>query len=275
MGSNPTPSAKFGPANFPRPIVFAPVHRDLHWSFPLLRSSMPRFYLSPEEWSDAPTLSGDEAHHCLKVLRLKTGAPIEVFDGLGKIAKAEISSTTRAHVGLHLSAISQQPETSSSLQLAVGVPKGKSMELICQKAVELGVREIYPLTSDYGEVSAADQEKKLPKWRRILLEACKQSGQAYLPKLHHPRSASKFFAKASPTLKIIASLQSTETLSPQLVQNATSIVFAVGPEGDFSPDEYATAQSHGFTPMTLGPLTLRTETATFYLASVLQFLASQ
>jgi len=162
-----------------------------------------------------------------------------------------------------------------ALTLVQAVPKGKNMDFIIQKAVELGAARIAPLFSDRTVVKLdpADAEKKQAKWREIAIEACKQCGQNRVPEISLPRTPKSFFESGERfDLMLIASLQPDAKRIKQVLAEHPSPKTAcvlVGPEGDFTPAEVALAKSHGCQPVTLGPIILRTETAALYCLSVL------
>jgi len=144
---------------------------------------MHRFHLAPENWESA-TLDESESHHCLNVLRLEVGDRATVFDGRGREASAVIDSKNGSRVVLKISAPAKTPPPPCAITLAQAVPKGKNMDLIVQKAVELGAARIVPLLSDRTVVQL--DEGKSDKWRRNALEACKQCGQDTLPEIADP-----------------------------------------------------------------------------------------
>lgn len=242
---------------------------------------MPRFYLPASQWNTAaPVLSPEESRHALSVLRLESGARVTVFDGRGREATAQISADGGNAVTLTLLNSSAQPPPACAITLGQAIPKGKNMDLIIQKAVELGARRIAPLLSDRTVVAldAAEAEKKRQRWEEIATEACKQCGQNWLPEITAPREPRAFFETESRSdLLLIASLQpDARPLKHILTEHRdlegkapSSVTILVGPEGDFTPAELALAKSHGFRPLTLGPIILRTETAALYCLSVL------
>jgi 16S rRNA (uracil1498-N3)-methyltransferase len=147
------------------------------------------------------------------------------------------------------------------------------MELIIEKAVELGVNIIYPVLTERTVVKldAKDALKKQEKWQRVALEACKQCGQNWLPEVHLPKSFLEVLRELPPhEVKIIAAIQPDSLSLKGILQGSPkSAALCIGPEGDFTPAEYAAARASGFAPMTLGPLVLRVETAALYAVSVL------
>ena len=237
---------------------------------------MHRFYLPPPEWNaSSPSLSDSESHHALDVVRLGAGDRITVFDGVGGEASAQITAVEGKRAQLRLLQKATTQPLPCAITLAQAVPKGKNMDFIIQKAVELGAARIAPLLSDRTVVhlDAQELEKKRAKWRETALEACKQCGQNRIPEIALPRTPKAFFESGERfDLQLIASLQpdarKVKTVLAEYPAPKSACVL-VGPEGDFTPAELALAKSHGCQPVTLGPIILRTETAALYCLSVL------
>jgi 16S rRNA (uracil1498-N3)-methyltransferase len=154
------------------------------------------------------------------------------------------------------------------------------MDLIIEKAVELGVNEIFPVFTERTVVKldAKDAARKRDKWQRLALEACKQCGQNWLPIIQAPRAFDVAWHQLpAHDLRLIAAIQDDAKplkaiLSGDLKSQITdirSILIAIGPEGDFTAAEYALARQHGCLPMSLGPIVLRVETAAMFCLSVL------
>ena len=164
---------------------------------------MPRFYLPPNAWTETPFLQGDEAKHLTQVLRVQAGATITVFDGLGNYAEARVLSVSKQRVDLMLELAEYKPTPLPEITLAQAIPKGKNMDWIVQKAVELGVTTIQPLVTKHTIVSPGDD--KAEKWRRTALEACKQCAQFTIPEILEPLSFDRWIKSRIPTeLSIIA-----------------------------------------------------------------------
>jgi 16S rRNA (uracil1498-N3)-methyltransferase len=249
---------------------------------------MPRFYLHPEQWLlPEPRLDGADAHHAAHVLRCEVGTTIVVFNGQGTEAIATITGLEKKkpfHATLSLGARRETPPPHCQLTLAQAIPKAKNMDLIIQKGVELGVTRMIPLLSERTILRCADPRDALQKqerWQQIALEACKQSGQNWLPRVEKPCSFQDFFKNLSlqqDQLLLIASLESQKqslkaVLSSRLATSSvpTKVTMMIGPEGDFTSKEYAAAKDFGFQPIGLGPIILRTETAAIYCLSVLSY----
>jgi 16S rRNA (uracil1498-N3)-methyltransferase len=236
-------------------------------------SAVPRAYLPPSSWTETPFLEGDEAKHLSQVLRIQPGATLTVFDGLGNHAEARVLSVSKQRVDLMLELAESTPTPLPEITLAQSIPKGKNMDWIVQKAVELGVSRIQPLVTRHTIVSPG--EDKAEKWRRTALEACKQCGQFTIPVIEDPLPFAEWIANRPPAdLEIIASLADDPKNFRETLQSrpdVESITIAIGPEGDFSPEETTAALAAGFIPVTLGDLVLRVETATMFCLSAIRF----
>lgn len=234
---------------------------------------MARFHLPPDAWEN-PSLTGDEARHLSQVLRMKAGDPLIVFDGRGRRAAAEVLEVSRDRVPLKLGEILPSVLPLPAITLAQAIPKGKNMDLIVQKSVELGIAAIQPLVTRYTVVQPG--EGKSEKWRRNALEACKQCGQDTLPEIAEPLGFDRWIAsqKEAPGLKLIASLAPGAQPLREVLRahpGTTQATFLIGPEGDFSAEETHAAIAAGFLPVSLGSIVLRVETATIFCLSALRY----
>lgn len=243
---------------------------------------MHRFYIPPAHWNlDRLALDEKETHHALDVLRLRTGDRVVVFNGKGVEATAEIAETGRKMIALRRLHHAKSPPLPCEITLGQAIPKGKNMDLIIQKATELGAAAIVPLLSERTVIQVGDSgnaAKKQEKWKEVVVEAAKQCGQNWLPAVHPPQTLKDFLSGAPCfDLMLIASLQ-PDTMHlkkvladfPEEKRPRTALVL-VGPEGDFTPAEINLAKRCGCRPITLGPIVLRTETASIYCLSVLSY----
>jgi len=225
---------------------------------------MHRFYLPNFQ---QPVLSAEEAHHAMHVLRTKVGDTVNVFDGRGHEAQCRFGDAGKLTVLQQ----SSTPALPCRITLAQAIPK-KNMDLIVQKATELGVASIVPLISERTIVQLDEDSKKVERWRELALEACKQSGNNWLPEIQAPQKARAFLdAPGEFDLKLIGSLQPGAKLLKNILRNnrPASVLILIGPEGDFTPAELAAAKSAGCLPLSLGPLVLRADTAALYALSIL------
>ena len=243
---------------------------------------MHRFYIAPENWQpDALILTGSEAHHCRNVLRLEPADKVVLFNGQGREITAEIVSSETAEVHLRKLHDAQTPPLRCRITLGQAIPKGKNMDLIVQKAVEIGAAEIAPILSD-RTVVRLDEER--PRQSRPVADrrdrSAKQCGQNWLPHVQMPQPLVQFFRDHRGfDLQLIGSLQSDAVhLKKILAQfesehgdRPSNVLMLVGPEGDFTPAELSLARSQGCRPITLGPVVLRVETASIYCLSILSY----
>ena len=244
--------------------------------------SLHRFYLAPGQWSsERPELESADAHHCADVLRLGAGDKVVVFDGQGTVAEAELLGVHRKHCSLRIGEAHKTPSLRCAITLVQAVPKGKNMDLILQKGVELGASEIVPLLTSRTVVRMDDEDdacRKQERWQQIAVEACKQCGRNTVPRVESPVGIEQFLKRGpGADLLLLASLQSDARPLKEVLhayQLSTgglphSVAVLVGPEGDFTPGEIALLKAAGALSVTLGPTILRAETAALYCLSVL------
>lgn len=244
---------------------------------------MHRFYLPPDECkTDSLTLTGREAHHAARVLRLRRGDEVVVLDGAGAEFFCCIQDCGRELVHLTLTKKNQLPPLPYQLTLLQAVPKGKLIESVIQKAVELGVHRVVPLLTERVTTRLAgdDAAHKAEKLQHVAIEAIKQCGSAWLPKIETPLTPGEFLARGEKfELPLIASLQPGSRHAREYFQafqgehgrQPESVCVWVGPEGDFTAEEVRAIQAGGALPITLGRLVLRVETAATYCLSVLNY----
>lgn len=241
---------------------------------------MHRCYLPAADFSSSTlTLEGEEAHHALRVMRLRAGDECEVFDGAGKAARARILAAGGGSLTLgELRPLPPLPPV-AGITLALAIPKGGNMDLIVQKAVELGVQRIIPLVSERTIVrlNAKEAATKAAKWQRTALEACKQCGVNTLPVVEIPQSYSTFLKREDiPALRLVCAILPESRPMREVLESARAAgqddaILLIGPEGDFSPAEYSAAMQTGYAPISLGPIILRVETAVFMALSSVRY----
>lgn len=229
-------------------------------------------------------LTPDESHHLVAVNRARAGDTVVAFDGRGTEWICELSSDRKNAAVLKVRSRRTLPPLPFDITLGQALPKGTSMDAIVRKATEIGAAQIVPLESERTQVhlDGDRSDKKIEKWQTAALEAAKQCGNAFVPTVQPLQNAATFIAASvgqAYHLKLIASLHpGAKSLKPILAtfraahaRSPRRVLWLVGPEGDFSPEEMALAQASGFEPITLGPLVLRCETAATYALSVLSY----
>jgi len=244
---------------------------------------MKRFYLPPDRCRDSTLILADrEAHHAVRVLRLRQGERVVVLDGAGREFLCEARACSRAKVELAVRQTNFIPAPRYQITLLQAIPKGKAFENIIQKATELGVFRVRPLLSERvaTELDGATAQRRTAKWRVTAIEAIKQSGAGWLPRIDAPVALRAFLARGEKfDLTLIASLQPDGRPPRQWVNGfieerkrlPESVGVWVGPEGDFTPAEMSAIRSAGALPITLGPRVLRSETAAMYCLAVLNY----
>ena len=244
---------------------------------------MHRFYLPPDRCRESVlTLGGREAHHALHVLRVKRGEPVTILDGAGGVYLCDLESAGKDSLTLAVKSRQTVPPPPCPISLLVAIPKGKIIEDIIPKAVELGAHRIVPLLTErvVTQLDAAGAEAKREKWQQTAVEAIKQCGAAWLPKLATPVSLTDFLASQEAfELPLVGSLQTARRhprewlrdFETQHGRRPRSAAIFIGPEGDFTAAELQQIESAGAKPITLGALTLRVETAVIYCLSFLNY----
>ncbi|CAM8635680.1 16S ribosomal RNA methyltransferase RsmE [Candidatus Methylacidiphilaceae bacterium] len=224
--------------------------------------------------------SPEESHHAVDVLRLRSGDSAAIFDGKGTEARVRLTQVSADEVSYETLSTARTPPPSCRIRFGQALIKPVGMDLLIQKLTELGVSEIWPIASERS-ISKPSGEKRIShRWESIALSACKQSGQNWLPKIHEVGPLDNFLSApnpAPPAGRIIGSLQPEAKPLPALLAavrqagKPPALDLLIGPEGDFTPAEIGRARSAGFQPASLGPLVLRSETASLFLASVLHY----
>ena len=239
---------------------------------------MPRFYVpQPRIENGILRIEGDEVKHIRRVLRLKAGDEIIVFDGLGKEYEGTITEERPSSVVIRIQNIfSSKNESHLEVTLAQSLLKGEKMDYLIQKATELGVKEIIPFFSSRSVplLEKSGMLKRHHRWERIAIEASKQCRRGVVPKIEPLQDYSEMLRAASPgSLRLIfwerEGVRLKEVLGKSIKKR--EIFFIIGPEGGFSQGEIEEAKKAGFLPVTLGRRILRAETASLCLLSILQY----
>lgn len=228
----------------------------------------------PWKSGDTVVLPPEESRHAVKVLRLASGDHIEILNGNGCRAISIISQPHPAHtrVVVHSSQLSPPPKI--TIHLVQAIIKNKAMDQLLQKSVEAGVHHIHPIITHHTEAriqpGSSDAQDKSSKWIKTLHEAQKQSGNSWTPILHPIQNLSSTLDQLTTNHShLVASLQPNSIPILSTFPTLPHTWIWIGPEGDFSPDEYQKLQKHGAQPVTLGSFTLRSETAACVAVAVL------
>ena len=246
-----------------------------------------RFYAEPGAFLHAPgqvTLSEEESRHLRDVLRLRAGDEAQVFDGEGHEFACVVAEAGgrkgAARLEVRGAVEPPSPESPLGLKLAVALLKGEKFDLVVQKATELGAARVVPVETKRADVRLRDERdasKRVERWRRLALEAAKQSGRALVPAVEAPATFARFVETAPPAheARVLfaegggAPLDSLVTTKGE---RPTSVAALVGPEGGWEDEEIELARAHGWHVVTLGGRILRAETAAITVCALLQHL---
>ena len=228
---------------------------------------------APLESNAQVTLSGGAAAHLTRVLRLGPGAAVTLFNGQGGEYLASIERVHGARVTVAIGA--HQPierESPFPLTLAQGGARGERMDLVVQKATELGVARLVPVLTERSIVRLDEEQsdRKSSHWRAIAIAACEQCGRNRLPEVALPARLGELLREpAGESVRLLLSPSATRRLEdvPRPAGGATVLI---GPEGGLSAEEQALAEGAGYTAVNLGPRVLRTETAAIAALTLLQ-----
>jgi len=221
------------------------------------------------------TIAGQTAHHVTHVLRLRTGAQVRIFDGNGTEHNATLVDIKRSEIILETGQpVSIIPESLLQVTLLQGVARNDRMDLILQKAVELGIQNFQPLWMQRSQSRLKNDrlEKRVNHWRGIITNACEQCGRATIPKLESPVDFTEWLDTARYSGLCLMLQPDSETSLRNIEKPRGNIHILVGPEGGLSPDEQALARNAEFQGIRLGPRVLRTETAALAALAGMQTL---
>jgi len=237
---------------------------------------IPRFYL-PADYQPGlvVALNKEQSHYALTVLRLKNGHQLQVFDGQGQQAEAQLQVINRREAQVQLGEQISRPGCESPLKtlLLQGISRGERMDYSLQKAVELGVTAIQPVFTERCEVRLDEEkaEKRRQQWQALVISACEQSGRCVVPEVKPIVTLDNWLTENPQQPGLVLDPYSSQTLNtlaaPEFNQ---ALAILIGPEGGLSEQEVAQAQAQGFQGIRLGPRILRTETAAPVILSLLQ-----
>lgn len=232
---------------------------------------MRRFYAPPENFqADTIILDLEQTRHLRDVLRLHEGDTVQIFDGDGNEFLTAIENISKKETTLKIfeKIPATSPESNLELTLAVALLKGEKFDLAVQKCVELGVTKFVPLITKRCDVKPRDAEKKIERWRKIILESSKQCGRAKLMQIDEPKEFRIFTENCSDETKILFSERGGTKFSDLIPEKKITAV--TGAEGGWEDSELDFAKSEGFQIVTFGGRILRAETAVIAVSAILQ-----
>ena len=237
-----------------------------------------RFYIEPEDaGKDMVLLSERESRHAATVLRLRRGDAVVLFDGEGRAFKGVVAGIRDRR--LAVSVKTEVTETSAAryeISVAISVIRPERMEWLIEKACELGVSGFFPLVTDRCIVKLSRERwaSKWQRWRKIAVASCKQCGIARIPQIHATQSFEDFFSLAAHFNRILIPTLAAKGVALYAALRHShhgKILALIGPEGDFTKREVELARGKGATPVDLGPIVMRSETAAVYILSAVNF----
>ncbi len=226
-------------------------------------------------------LNREASHHLVTVLRARVGDPCLLLDGQGLRATARLADPQPKAAQLELLEVERVVRQAFTMRLCPAVLKGKAFDLLIRLATEIGATRITPLLTEHTEaqVDATKAERKRQKWHQTAIEACKQCGNAWLPEIEPPRPLAELLAApADDALRLVASLEPNAEPLTKLLDPAhppEEVWALIGPEGDFSPQEYPAIAAAGFKRWHLTRNILRGETAAAYALATLDQALTQ
>lgn len=236
-----------------------------------------RIYTSvPLHSGGAVTLDEETSHYLLRVLRLRPGDPLILFNGDGGEYRAVLTGAERRQANVSIGH-REQPQRESGLHIVLGqgIPRGERMDFVLQKSVELGAAAIAPLCTKRSQVRLAGKrlQNRVAHWQGILRAACEQSNRVVLPALEPVQTLPEWLASGhSQENRLALVLDPTAPRRLKEFEPASRVSILVGPEGGLERREIELAESHGFQRVGLGPRVLRTETAALAAVAALQAL---
>lgn len=236
---------------------------------------IPRIY-TPSTLNSGANIELDENafSHAVRVLRLKQGDSLILFNGQGGEFEAELSDVQKKRATASISQFHDK-ECESPLPIILGqcISRGEKMDYTIQKAVELGVTKIVPLFSERCGVKLNQerQDKRLQHWHSVIISACEQCGRNRIPELHDAISLQTWQQQLTASLKLVLDPTAADSLAT-LSKPANDVALLIGPEGGLSDSEIKAAIQHDFNGTRLGPRILRTETAGLTALSIIQQL---
>lgn len=241
---------------------------------------MHHFFVTPEQVRESDIyIEGSDVNHMKNVLRMKLGEQLEVSDGNNLKYLCEVSAFEEDEVVVHiLEKMEADTELSSNLYLFQGLPKSDKMDLIVQKAVELGVTSVIPVSTKRAVVKLDDKKaaKKVQRWNTIAESAAKQAGRSRIPQVTEVLTFQEALRKSQELDLVLIPYELAEGMAKtrEIIKNlkkGQSVGIFIGPEGGFEHSEVEMAIESGAKDITLGKRILRTETAGLTMLSILMF----
>lgn len=235
---------------------------------------MRRFFIQPDAiQGETVVLSREQSRHLVSVLRLLPGQSIELFDGGGSIYQATITKTIGRQVECSVTArCARDKKHCFPLTLAQGVLKGKKMDLVLQKATELGVDTFVPTVTRYCDQQGT-LEQRMRRWQRIVIEACKQCGRNTAMHISPVQTLESIDCALFPYPLFCWEGKHNSRIGAGFFTDPGSVLLLIGPEGGFHESEVDWARENGCVPISLGPLVLRAETAAIAAVGIVQYLS--
>ncbi len=213
------------------------------------------------------TLSPETSKHCVQVLRMQEGANIDITNGLGAVFNATIQSAHKANSLVNIQRHQSIAPSKQKITLGISLLKNAvRLEWLFEKATEMGIHQIVPLICE----RTIHERFKMDRMQNILQSAMIQSQQAWLPFLCEPIALNTFMQQHKASVNLIAHCEPGDKKNIKEISAMDDVNLLIGPEGDFSSAEIATAATNNYTPIHLGPTRLRTETAGIFALSVLK-----
>ncbi|MHB8746845.1 MAG: 16S rRNA (uracil(1498)-N(3))-methyltransferase [Gammaproteobacteria bacterium] len=236
---------------------------------------IPRIFLPLPLAPDAlVTLDHTAANHVTRVLRLKPGAELVLFNGEGGESTAILEEVARTLVTARITAFRAiECESPLSITLAQGISRAERMDYTIQKAVELGVARIVPVFTARGMVDLRGErlQRRLQHWQGVIIGACEQCGRNRVPRLEAAAELGDWLCRVAPdSLRVVLNHRATDSL--RTLAPTSALTLLIGPEGGLEEKEVAQAERAGFVGVRLGPRVLRTETAAVTALAALQTL---
>ncbi len=230
------------------------------------------YYPHPLHTGEIVSLEKETAHYVTTVIRLKNEELVILFNGEGGEYVAKLCIERKRALASIISFNDINKESSLEIHLGQGLARGDRMDIVVQKATELGVKSITPLFTKQSHVKLSEEraDKRVLHWQKIAISACEQSGRTFIPIINEPINVTDWVGQNFVGTSILLDTTCQSPLKD--LKTPTAIRIAIGPESGWEEHETAFMISHGFTPATLGPRILRTETASIATISILQGL---